>query len=224
LRKIKMLPLNTIHNIDCLKGFRSLEDDSVQLILTDIPYAVVNRKSNGLRRLDKKHADVMTFDLKPFLSECLRVSSGSIYIFCGTEQVSSIRDFFVKAGLSTRLLVWEKTNPSPMNGDYIWLSGVEVCVFAKLPRATFNAHCKNTVLRYPTGRSTDHPTEKPLLLFKYLVEVSSDPDDLVLDPCMGSGTTAVACLETGRRFVGFELNKSYWSQARKRIEQWHGSR
>lgn len=219
-----MLPLNIIHNIDCLEGFRSLENNSVQLILTDIPYAVVNRRSNGLRRLDKKHADVMTFNVRQFLRECLRVGSGSIYIFCGTEQVSSIRDSFVKAGLSTRLLVWEKTNPSPMNGDYIWLSGVEVCVYAKRPRATFNAHCRNTVLRYPAGRSTDHPTEKPLALFKHLVEVSSNPDDLVLDPCMGSGTTAVACLETGRRFIGFELNTSYWTQARKRIEQWHGSR
>ena len=130
--------INKIHNIDCLQGFKLIKDKAVDLILTDIPYDVVNRDSNGLRDLDKKNADIIKFDLTSFLNECIRVCKGSIYIFCGTEQVSYIRETLVKADLSTRLIIWEKTNPSPMNGEYIWLSGIEVCIFGKFSRASIN--------------------------------------------------------------------------------------
>ena len=76
----------------------------------------------------------------------------AIYIYCGTEQVSNIRKLLVQNKMSTRLIILEKSNPSPMNGDKIWLSGIECCVYGKFPKATFNLHCKNTVLRYPCGR------------------------------------------------------------------------
>lgn len=203
-----------------MKGFTRIPDKSIDLILTDIPYDVVNRASNGLRHLNKRRADVITFDLKDFLSECVRVCKGSIYIFCGTEQVSFIRERLVASGLSTRLIIWEKTNPSPMNGKNIWLSGVELCVFGKFRGATFNEHCKNTVLRYPSGRSKLHPTGKPLEMFEYLIKTSSSKGNIVLDPCLGSGTTAVAALRTGRQFIGFELSKSYFRKATKRISEY----
>lgn len=216
---LRTLEENTIYNIDCIKGFAAIRDKSIDLILTDIPYDVVNRSSNGLRQLHKRRADVMTFDLKKFLSQSVRICKGSIYIFCGTEQVSFIREFLVESGMSTRLLIWEKTNPSPMNGQSIWLSGVEVCVFGKFRGATFNEHCRNTVLRYPSRRSKTHPTEKPLEMFEYLVKVSSNKGDVVLDPCIGSGTTALACLNTGRTFIGFELSRTFYRKAIKRITE-----
>ncbi len=215
-----MLKKNRIYNQDCIESLKQIKSNSVQLVLTDIPYNVVSRTSNGLRVLDKESADIMNFDLSLFLSEIVRICNGSIYVFCGTEQVSDIRDFLVKAGLSTRLIIWEKSNPSPMNGEYIWLSGVETCIYGKFSGATFNEHCKNSVLKFPAGRSKIHPTEKPLKLFKYLVEVSSNEGDLVLDPCIGSGTTAIACLETKRNFIGFELNEDYYQKCIDRIENW----
>jgi DNA modification methylase len=215
-----MLKLNRLYNQDCIEGLKEIESNSAELVLTDIPYTVISRDSNGLRVLDKKSADVMNFDLEDFLSEVVRVSKGSIYVFCGTEQVSYIRNYLVKAGLSTRLIIWEKTNPSPMNGKYIWLSGVETCVYGKFAGATFNEHCKNSVLKFPAGRSKIHHTEKPLKLFKYLVEVSSNEGDLIIDPCMGSGTTAIACMETKRNFIGFELNEEYYNKCMNRIENW----
>ena len=215
-----MIEPNEIYNLDCIEGLKQIKSNTAQLVLTDIPYTVVSRDSNGLRILDKESADIMNFDLEIFLSEIVRISKGSIYVFCGTEQVSYIRDYLVKAGLSTRLIIWEKSNPSPMNGEYIWLSGVETCVYGKFAGAIFNEHCKNSVLKFPTGRSKIHPTEKPLKLFKYLVEVSSNEGDLVVDPCMGSGTTAIACLETKRNFVGFEINENYYEKCISRIEKW----
>lgn len=209
--------LNYIDNIDCMVGLKQLPDKSVDLVLTDIPYNVVNRQSNGLRELNKKDADVITFPLNSFLSEVCRIARGSIYIFCSTEQVSEIRAGLIKAGLSTRLIIWEKTNPSPMNGQHIWLSSVECAVYGKNKGALFNGHCRSSVLRYPCGRNKIHPTQKPLPLFEDLIETSTKPGDVVLDPCMGSGTTAVACLKTGRNYIGFELSPEYCRAAEQRI-------
>lgn len=219
-KKVFKIESNRVYNVDCIAGMKKLKGKSVDLILTDIPYTVVNRRSNGLRVLNKESADIGNFDLKKFLRECTRVVKGSVYIFCSTEQVSLIREFLVMAGMSTRLIIWEKTNPSPMNGEYIWLSGIELCVYGKFKGAVFNEKCKNSVLRFPNGRSKFHPTEKPVNLFKYLVEVSSNAGDLVLDPCIGSGTTAVACLEKNRKFIGFELNKKYYKYCNSRIHEW----
>lgn len=210
---------NKIIQGDALEELKKLPDNSVDLILTDIPYGKVNRESNGLRNLDKEDADIINFDLDNLITGFCRISNGSVYVFCGTEQVSRIRSKMVDKGLSTRLIIWKKTNPSPMNGQYIWLSGVECCIYGKHPKATFNEYCKNTVLEYPSGRSTDHPTEKPLEMFKYLIKVSSNEGDLVLDPFIGSGTTAVACKQMNRNYLGIELNDEYVKLAKKRIKE-----
>lgn len=190
-----------LYNDDCMNVLKTMENKSVDLTLTDIPYDGVNRKSNGLRNLDKGKADIITFDLEKFVEEVCRVTKGSIYIFCGFSQISKITDILISKGCSVRLCVWEKTNPSPMNGDKLWLSGVEICVYAKFPKATFNEHCKNTVFRFPTVRSKLHPTEKPQKLLKYLIETSSNVGDVVFDPCMGSGSTGLACLERERERI-----------------------
>ena len=203
---------------DCLELMKDIPDGSVDLVLTDIPYGEVNRKSNGLRNLDKGKADIVTFDLKELTEILCNKTKGSIYMFCGTEQVSAIRATMVEKGLSTRLCIWEKTNPSPMNGQVIWLSGIECCVYGKKKNATFNEHCKNTVFRFPTVRGKLHPTQKPIDLMKYLIEVSSNENDIVLDPFMGSGSTGVACLNTNRSFIGIELDKNYFDVAKERIE------
>ena len=81
-------------NTDCMKLMKEMKDDSVNLTLTDIPYDGVNRKSNGLRNLDKGKADVLTFDLRSFLDEVYRVTKGTIIIFCGQNQLSEIFNYF----------------------------------------------------------------------------------------------------------------------------------
>lgn len=208
-----------LYNGDCIEYMKKMEKKSIDLLLTDIPYNEVNRKSNGLRNLDKKDADGAEFNLEEALNEFMRVTKGSIYVFCGIEQVSFIKKTFRENGLSTRLVVWEKTNPSPMNGDKVWLSSVECCVFGKFPKATFNEHCKSSVLRFSCGKSKVHPTEKPLKLFSKIVEVSSNEGDIVFDPFMGSGTAGVAALDLNRKFIGCELNEEYFNIAKNRIEE-----
>lgn len=143
---------------------------------------------------------------------------GFVLYLCGTGQISEIHEFFLAHQTNTRLIVWEKTNPSPMNGDSTWLHGVETAIFAKKHNATFNLHCKNTVIRHQTERCAFHPTPKPVDVMRRFVLASSNQGDVVLDPFMGSGTTAIACIREKRHFIGFELYKEYYEKANKRIK------
>ncbi len=198
---------------------KDIPNNTFNLTLTDIPYGVVNRPSGGLRNLDKENADTIDFEIPDLVKELVRVTSGSIYVWCSTEQVSELRGEFVKAGLSTRLGIWEKTNPSPMNSQYLWMSSIETCVYAKKPKATFNTKYASPVWRYPTVRSKRHPTEKSLELFKHLVEISSNEHDFVFDPFSGSGTTLEAAACQNRNYYGIDLDPKYVKVAQERLQQ-----
>ena len=207
---------------DCLEIMKNIEDKTADFVLTDIPYAEVNRSSNGLRNLDKGNADVLTFNLYSFLEELYRITSNSICVFCGREQFSTIYSFFANKKGTVRPIVWEKTNPSPMNGQHIYLSGVEFAVwFKKSGGGTFNAHCKNVVFRYPNGRSKLHPTEKNHDLLRDLILDNTNEYDVVFDPCCGSGSHCYVAKNLNRRFIGIELDENYFNVAKERIENHH---
>jgi len=191
----------------------------VDVVVTDIPYGAVNRESSGLRNLDKGVADVCTFTLRDVVDWCSRIGAQSAYVWCGTEQVSGIRAGFVSAGMTTRLCIWEKSNPSPMNGEKLWLSSIECCVFARKPKAYFDAHCASPVWRGASEREQLHPTQKPVWLISISVKASVPPGGTVLDFCMGSGTTGVACIRTGRKFIGIEKDPKYFAIAVERIKR-----
>lgn len=214
-----MVELNKVIHGDCLEVMKGITDKSIDLLLTDIPYNGVNRKSNGLRNLDKGNADVLDIPLNIIIEEFVRVTSGSGYVFCEWEQISEIINIIRQHNLSNRLCVWEKTNPSPMNGQHIWLSGAEFCVFFRNKNAVFNEKCKNVVWKYPNGRSKKHPTEKPLKLFEYLISVSSNESDIVLDPFAGSFTTAIACENLNRNWICIEKEEEYCKIGQERIEK-----
>ena len=207
---------------DCLKLMKFLPDNSVNLTLTDIPYDGVNRASNGLRVLDKSKADIITFNLNEFLEEVYRVTKGTIIIFCGQNQLSEIFDYFKVKDGTVRQLIWKKTNPSPMNGQHIYLSGIENAIWFKKRGSVFNAHCKNTVFEYPCGRSKVHPTEKNHDLLKELILDNSNENDIIFDPCLGSGTTAICSVELNRHYIGFELDPQYYDIACKRLDEAEG--
>jgi site-specific DNA-methyltransferase (adenine-specific) len=202
---------------DCLDLMQTLPDNSIDVVISDIPYGEVSQKSSGLRKLDRGKANSCDIDLVEMVDQSVRVCRGSLYIFCGTEQISSITSAFKAHKLTTRVGAWEKSNPSPMNGTRLWLSGMEFCVFARKPKATFNEHCKKAIWKYPVGRSKVHPTEKPLALMERLVQASSNIGDTVLDFTMGSGTTGVACQNLSRNFIGIELDRDYFDVAKQRM-------
>ena len=213
-----------IHN-DCLSVLPIFPDNAIDMTLTDIPYNEVNRKDNGLRKLDKGNADTLTFDLIKFLSNIYRVTKGTIIVFCGQKQISTIYKFFSdkqKQGKGTvRQLIWQKTNPSPMNGQHIYLSGIENAVWFKKRGAVFNAKCKNTVFKYSCGKSKLHPTEKNHDLLKELILDNSNECQIILDPCMGSGSHLYVAKQLNRDIIGIELDENYYNIAVKRIGEIH---
>ena len=209
-----------LFHADCLDIMKEMDDNSVDFTLTDIPYDAVNRDSNGLRNLDKGNADIITFDLNEFLKQVYRVTSNSICIFCGKEQFSQIYQFFANIDKGTvRPIIWEKTNPSPMNGQYIYLSGVEMGVWYKKQGAkTFNAHCKNSVFHYPNGRSKLHPTEKNHDLLRDLIQDNSNEGQVIFDPCCGSVAHCLVAKELNRKYIGIELDDKYFNIAADRMK------
>lgn len=76
----------------------------------------------------------------------------------------------------------------------------------------------SNVLEFRKDLDTFHPTQKPVALIAHLIRIFSDPGDVVLDACMGSATTAVAAIRTGRNWIGYEMNENFYKQAQKRIE------
>ena len=202
---------------DCIEIMAS-ENFSCQMVLTDIPYGEVNRQSSGLRNLNKGVADIFDNNSIPKLSSFLHdVAKENIYVFCGTKQISPLVEAFESNKMSVRVGAWNKTNPSPMNGTRLWVSGLEFCVYARKANATHNEKCKKALWEFPSGRSKIHPTQKPVKLFEKLILASSSLCGAIFDPYIGSGTTAIAAINTGRKFIGIEKEEKYCEIAKQRI-------
>lgn len=210
-----------LYNCDCIEFMKKMEKNSVNCILTDIPYDGVSRSNQGLSQMknsDKGDADKMTFNLDVFLDECYRLATDNIIIFCGRGQFSDIYNYFDKKEKGTvRPIVFQKSNPVPSNGKYVYLSGVEFAVWYKKPKGTFNAFCKNTVFCYPIQQPQIHPTEKNHKLIEELILDNTNEGQLIFDPCMGSASTALMAAKNNRNFIGCELNKEYFEVAKNRL-------
>ena len=218
----RTFPGVTLHLGDCLEVLPTIEAGSVDAVVTDPPYNVVNRSGGDLRSpgyLDKGVADSAPVDIPALAAEFARITSGSIYVWCGTEQVSRWRAEFVALGLTTRACVWIKSNPSPVNGEKLWLSGLELCVFARKPKAYFDRFCKVPAWSGPSHRVPGFPTPKPVWLMREIIEASVPPGGTVLDPFIGSGTTALAAINTGRTCVGIERDSGYFDIACRRVTE-----
>lgn len=157
------------------------------------------------------------------LSEFVRVLKNlNCFIWCSKEQVYPIMDWFMKnTDCTYQILCWCKTNPTPMcNGT--WLSDIEYCLwFNRGTKLNDGIQHKSKWYVSPINkRDKDkfaHPTIKPLELVKRHLLHVTQPDSVVLDCFMGSGTTAVACAETGRHYLGFEVNKKWYDVAVNRL-------
>ena len=223
--------------IDCAdyRAFlSSLEDRSVNLVLTDPPYAISRKTGfanvrNGIERfavsMDFGEWDHEEIDLVALSNELYRVlgSSGTVIIWYDIWKLSVVRCALESAGFKMfRQVIWQKTNPVPLNSRSTYLSNSRemavVCVKGGTP--TFHGSYDNGIYEYPIPRHAGrrvHPTQKPLCLFTELVNKHSNEGDLVIDPFLGSGTTAIAAREGGRRFAGCDINQDYVEEARRRL-------
>lgn len=211
------------HNVDCMEFMKTLADGSVDFTLTDVPYDFVERgTSESIRNLEYGAANAATFDLSLFLEQVTRITKNGVCIFCGWDQFSQIVTHFMGLKGTVRPLIWEKTNPLPLNGELNYLSAVELAVWWRAPGAPFNAKYKSNVLRFPVQPSDkikSHPTKKNVDLFKEIVLDNTNSGDLVFDPCCGSGTTIEACLQTNRQFLACELDSTFYQTTDRYLYQ-----
>ena len=221
---------------DYREFLQSLGKNSVDLVLTDPPYAVSRKTGfssvkNGVQRfavsMDFGEWDHQQIDLAAFASETYRVlrRGGTAIVWYDFWKISSLYDALADAGFKMlRLIVWNKTNPVPLNSKCIYLSNSRemAVVGVKGGSPTFNSAYDSGDYSYPIprhGGKRIHPTQKPLDLFRELVRKHSNSGDLVIDPFLGSGTTAVAAIEEGRAFAGCDIDESYILAAKSRMRQ-----
>lgn len=231
--------VSTLSQIECsdYRDFlQSLDRNSVDLVLTDPPYAVSRKTGfssvkNGVQRfavsMDFGDWDHQQIDLDALARETYRVlrRGGTAIVWYDLWKIGQLYDALADAGFKMlRLIVWNKTNPVPLNSKCIYLSNSrEMAVVAvKGGSPTFNSHYDSGDYSYPIprhGGKRIHPTQKPLDLFRELIRKHSSPGDLVIDPFLGSGTTAVAALEEDRQFAGCDIDESYTQAAKSRMRQ-----
>ena len=238
------MELNKIYNEDCLEGMKKIEDNSVDLIITDPPYEHVkggmkSKKYNvGTWKSDsymnEKMSDFKKEDIFNFLDVSItKMKKVNMYIFCSKLQLAHYFDYLNKnKKLKYDLLVWDKSSD---DGKYsmksskfftqdieyiirIYESGVSLNKVWNEERTKSDSryYMKRQKFKQPKGK---HGTMKPVELIERFIELSSNENDIVLDPFMGSGTTAIACLNTNRNYIGFELDKKYCELANNRIKE-----
>ena len=219
---------------DYLELIHDVEDESIDLILTDIPYNI--SKANGLGGHDKKNNRNRTgidfgkwdrgFDVGGLKALTPKLKSGgSVLIFSAFEQLNSLMAAFDTLLLKDKL-IWQKTNPFIRNRERRYISNIELCSWFVKPKDkwAFNRQdekYESCVMRHPAesggGFKRYHPTQKNLKMTKYLINIHSNEGDLILDPFMGGGTTGVAALQENRNFIGMELEKKYFDISKERI-------
>ena len=219
-----------LYNGDCLELMKNIPDKLVDLILTDPPYNIA-RKNNfttmGRSGIDFGEWD-KGFDQFAWLNEIPRIlnKNGSVIIFNDWKNVGEIAKYCESIGLVIKdMLRWRKTNPMPRNRDRRYITDFECAVWLTNKGAKWTFHrlgsnYQRPMFEYPVVAGTDkvHPTQKPVALLEYLIKTYTNEGDLVLDNCMGSGSTGVACMNTKRNFIGMELDEKYFEIAKERIE------
>lgn len=248
-----MIELNRIYNMDCLIGMRDIPDGSIDCVICDLPYSVLN-KSNEKAWWDS------IIPIDELFSEYWRILkyNGPVILFC--QGMFTARLMMSESKTWRYNLIWQKDRPTGfLNANRMPMrSHEDIAVFYRsLPvynpqmRQGFPSHSRGHKHGKPNGNvcygsyrieayskefTTEkypisvlhfakekelgmHPTQKPLELIRWLVRTYSNEGDVILDNCMVSGTTAVACMRESRSYIGFELNKEYYDMCCRRIEK-----
>lgn len=218
------MELNRIYNMDCLEGMKEILDNSVDMILTDPPYGIDYQSQ---RKKDKSEwMPKIINDKKPFtgfIEESARIlkDDGCMMVFTRWDVQQEFVEEIKKNKLDIKnVIIWDKQIHGMGDLKRAYGSKYESIIFANKKR-----------FRFPNKRPTDiiscqrvlpnklkHPNEKPVMLIETLIRQCTGDDAVIIDAFMGSGTTAIACINTNRNYIGFELDEDYFNIAEERIK------
>ena len=232
-----------LYNGDCLELMKNIQDKSVDMILCDLPYGTTACKWDTVipfeplweqyNRIIKDNGAIVLFGSEPF-SSALRMSNiknfkydwiwdkVNRYTGYGSCKYAPLKRYEI---VSVFYKSKPTYNPQMMQGKPYKKTGDYSSKIYGTDKV--KKHGKNNGERYPFNilqyKGDDkkngflHPTQKPIALLEYLIKTYTNEGDVVLDNCMGSGSTGAACVNTSRDFIGIELDKDYFNIAKQRI-------
>ena len=235
---------------DCLELMKEIPDESIDMILCDLPYGTTSCKWDVVipfdelwvhyNRIIKPHTPIVLFGNEPFTS-CLissnlkgfkyrwdwnkKIPSGMGYAkYRPMQQTEDIAVFTSKgerANYYPRMIKREKPIKSGGNSVQARVYGGFKCMESGQEyKKTYEYKYPITLIEFDKIRRGGlHPTQKPVALLEYLIKTYTNEGDIVLDNCMGSGSTGIACINTNRNFIGYELDEHYFQIAKERLEQ-----
>lgn len=242
-----MLGINKIYNQDCLIGMGYINDKSIDMILCDLPYGVTQNKWdiiipfdllwNQYQRIIKDNGAIVLTCNQPFTSMLL-MSNRKLYryslVWKKTTPTGHLNAKRMPLRIHEDILVFYKKlpiyNPQKTTGHPRKVSKAEHkinCVkttnYGEHGLTTYDSteRYPTSVLEFATDKQKEaiHPTQKPIALFEYLIKTYTNENDLILDNCIGSGTTAIAAMNTCRNYIGFEIDTDHFTKAKERIEK-----
>ena len=223
-------------NADSFEYIRNIPDKSIDLILTDPPYNLSDYSTGNIKlpwrseiNNDLAHWDKKTFDPGRLVDDFIRIlkPTGTIFAFCSYNLLGKWHQVFDDRFDTFQFMVWHKTNPVPKIYKAGFLNSCEliVCMWNKGHTWNFISQKEmHNFIETPICMGAErlknpkHPTQKPVKVLKHIVEIASNPGDLVFDPFMGVGSTGTAALEMNRHFLGIEIDKNYFIAAKKRLK------
>ena len=209
---------------DCLEILKQIPDGSVDMVLTDPPYGI-DYQSSRIKDKNKRLPKILN-DKKPFvdfIGELSRVlhSGGCCMIFTRWDVQQVFIDELTKHGLKPKnIIIWDKVIHGMGDLQRSFGSRYESIIFVSNPDFRFNGKRPTDIIRQTRVAASKllHPNEKPVSLLTELIDKCAKADGTVLDCFMGSGSTGVACINTGRKFIGIELDEHYFNVAEQRIK------
>ena len=243
------MELNKIYNEECLEGMKKIPDKSVDMILCDLPYGTTRNKWDSVIPLDKlweqynriiKDNGAIVLTAQTPFDKVLGTSNLKMLKYEWIWEKTTATGWFNAKKMPMKahenILVFYKKLPvynyektkghKPMNSytkrvDVINKSTTYGKVKKDMSGGGETERYPRSVIKFSTDKqkSTIHPTQKPVALFEYLIKTYTNENETVLDNCMGSGTTAIAAINTNRNYIGFELDKKYCELANNRIKE-----
>ena len=204
-----------------MKTMSRMGSQSIDLMITDPPYGMNFRSNHRAKRYESIHWDDNLDWLEDWSEEAHRVlkRNSHVYMFCSFHNVDMFKQSLEQYFTIKNILIWEKNNTSmgDLKGDYA--PKYEMILFATKGRRLLNGRRDANILKFSRTGNRLHPTQKPEQLISYLINKSSEKDEIVYDPFVGSGTTALSALNLGRRYIGSEINEDYYKISLDRIKQ-----
>lgn len=220
------MEMNKIYNEDCIAGMKKIESNSIDLVVTDPPYLVKYKTGH---RKDKSHKftnEILNDDneqlLKDYIKECHRIMKDdtAMYMFCSSSKVDFFKQELEKYFTIKNMIIWVKNNHTAGDLQSAFGRKYEIIFLVNKGRSKFNGTRLTDVWEFKrvAGKSQLHQNQKPTEMIEQCIEKHSNENDIVFDGFMGSGTTAIAAINTNRNYIGFELDKEYYEIASNRIE------